>query len=99
VTLGARAIRPLPPGNLQADGVSVVNPNVLNQGPVTLTWAHRDRLAQTSSVFDAYSLLSGEQRSPTSPRSQLRSKTRAPRGRTWSSGISWWSEPVMNDSS
>ena len=54
VTLASRAIRPLPPGDLRAGGLSVVNPNVLNQGPVDLTWAHRDRLAQTSPVFDAY---------------------------------------------
>ncbi|MCR9151203.1 MAG: phage tail protein [Rhodobacteraceae bacterium] len=54
VTLASRAIRPLPPGDLRGNGVSVVNPNVLNLGPVLLTWAHRDRLTQTSSVFDAY---------------------------------------------
>ncbi len=54
VTLASRAIRPLPPGDLRANGVSVVNPNVLNLGPVLLTWAHRDRLSQTSSLFDAY---------------------------------------------
>jgi uncharacterized protein YegL len=54
VTLASRAIRPLPPGNLKGNGVSVVNPNLLNAGPVLLTWAHRDRLTQTSSVFDAY---------------------------------------------
>ena len=54
VTLASRAIRPLPPGDLRGNGVSVVNPNVLNLGPVLLTWSHRDRLTQTSSVFDAY---------------------------------------------
>jgi hypothetical protein len=54
VTLASRAIRPLPPGNLKGNGASVVNPNLLNAGPVLLTWAHRDRLAQTSSLFDAY---------------------------------------------
>jgi len=54
VTLASRAIRPLPPGDLRGNGVSVVNPNLLNLGPVLLTWAHRDRLLQTSGVFDAY---------------------------------------------
>lgn len=54
VTLASRAIRPLPPGNLRGNGVSVVNPNTLNLGPILLTWSHRDRLAQTSLVFDAY---------------------------------------------
>ncbi|EEW24057.1 phage tail protein [Rhodobacter ferrooxidans] len=54
ITLASRAIRPLPPGNLRANGTSTVNPNLLNLGPVLLTWAHRDRLLQTSSVFDAY---------------------------------------------
>ena len=54
VTLASRAIRPLPPGDLRGNGTSVVNPNALNLGPVLLTWSHRDRLTQTSSVFDAY---------------------------------------------
>jgi uncharacterized protein YegL len=54
VTLASRAIRPLPPGDLRGNGVSVVNPNALNLGPVLLTWAHRDRLTQTGSLFDAY---------------------------------------------
>src|SRR6056297_2755649 len=54
VTLASRAIRPLPPGDLRGNGVSVVNPNVLNLGPVLLTWAHRDRLLQTSVAIDAY---------------------------------------------
>ena len=53
-TLASRAIRPLPPGDLRGNGVSVVNPNVLNLGPVLLTWAHRDRLLQTSVAIDAY---------------------------------------------
>jgi hypothetical protein len=54
VTLASRAIRPLPPGDLRGNGMSVVNPNLLNLGPVLLTWSHRDRLTQTSSVFNAY---------------------------------------------
>jgi len=54
VTLTSRAIRPLPPGDLRGNGAWSVNPNVLNLGPVLLTWAHRDRLTQTSAVFDAY---------------------------------------------
>jgi len=54
VTLASRAIRPLPPGDLRGNGAWSVNPNLLNLGPVLLTWAHRDRLTQTSAVFDAY---------------------------------------------
>ena len=37
VTLASRAIRPLPPGDLRGNGMSVVNPNLLNLGPVVLT--------------------------------------------------------------
>jgi hypothetical protein len=51
VTFAARAIRPLPPGNLRADGRFVP---LLPTPEVVLTWAHRDRLAQTSPVFDDY---------------------------------------------
>jgi hypothetical protein len=54
VTMASRAIRPLPPGSLKANGVYLADPNALNKGPVELTWAHRDRLAQTSSIFDDY---------------------------------------------
>ncbi|MGC8731325.1 MAG: hypothetical protein ACP5RC_03595, partial [Halothiobacillaceae bacterium] len=51
VTLASRAIRPLPPGRLQADGLWV---RMLATPATTLTWAHRDRLSQTSAVFDGY---------------------------------------------
>jgi uncharacterized protein YegL len=52
VTLASRAIRPLPPGNFRGDGLFF---QMLSGTEVTLSWAHRDRLAQTSSVFDDYS--------------------------------------------
>ena len=51
VTLASRAIRPLPPGRVQADGMYL---RILPDREAALTWAHRDRLAQTSAVFDAY---------------------------------------------
>ena len=51
VTLAARAIRPLPPGNVRADGGYAA---LLPTPDMTLTWCHRDRLAQTSPVFDDY---------------------------------------------
>ncbi|MCE8531690.1 phage tail protein [Ruegeria pomeroyi] len=51
VMFSARAIRPLPPGNLRGDG-GFVSP--LASPEATLTWAHRDRLSQTSAVFDSY---------------------------------------------
>jgi uncharacterized protein YegL len=51
-TMASRAIRPLPPGNFRGDGLFV---SMLSGTEATLSWAHRDRLAQTSSVFDDYS--------------------------------------------
>lgn len=51
ITLASRAIRPLPPGRLQADGLWL---RTLASPATTLTWAHRDRLSQTSAVFDGY---------------------------------------------
>jgi uncharacterized protein YegL len=51
VTLASRAIRPLPPGNVRGDGLFV---QMLSGTEASLTWAHRDRLAQTSGVFDDY---------------------------------------------
>ncbi|MCA0871386.1 phage tail protein [Seohaeicola saemankumensis] len=51
VTFGSRAIRPLPPGNLRGDGLFLPT---LASPETTLTWAHRDRLSQTSAVFDSY---------------------------------------------
>ncbi|GAB4531979.1 MAG: hypothetical protein Tsb0020_48180 [Haliangiales bacterium] len=54
VTMASRAIRPLPPGNLRADGVFQPPAEALIANPVALTWAHRDRLAQTASALDDY---------------------------------------------
>ncbi|WP_251134570.1 phage tail protein [Falsiruegeria litorea] len=51
-TMASRAIRPLPPGDFRGDGLFV---QMLSGTEATLSWAHRDRLAQTSSVFDDYS--------------------------------------------
>lgn len=51
VTLASRAIRPLPPGNFRGDGLFV---QMLSGTEAVLSWAHRDRLAQTSGVFDDY---------------------------------------------
>ncbi|UWQ90399.1 VWA domain-containing protein [Rhodobacteraceae bacterium M382] len=51
VVLASRAIRPLPPGNFRGDGLFV---QMLSGTEAALSWAHRDRLAQTSSVFDDY---------------------------------------------
>lgn len=51
VVMASRAIRPLPPGRLQADGSWL---KTLPDREAVLTWAHRDRLAQTSAVFDSY---------------------------------------------
>lgn len=49
VTLDRRALRPLPPGNFRADG-SFEGP-FWTGAPVTFSWAHRDRLTQTSPVI------------------------------------------------
>ena len=51
VTFASRAIRPLPPGNVRADGGFAP---LLPTPEVALTWCHRDRLAQTNPVFDDY---------------------------------------------
>lgn len=51
VTLASRAIRPLPPGNLRGDGTFATT---LASTEATLTWSYRDRLSQTSAVFDSY---------------------------------------------
>lgn len=51
VTLASRAIRPLPPGNLRGDGLFN---RTLASPETTLSWSHRDRLSQTSPVFDDY---------------------------------------------
>lgn len=51
VMLASRAIRPLPPGNFRGDGLFV---QMLSGTEAELSWAHRDRLVQTSGVFDDY---------------------------------------------
>lgn len=51
VMLASRAIRPLPPGNLRANGLFV---RTLPVKTATLSWAHRDRTLQTSAVIDDY---------------------------------------------
>ncbi|MEL6208601.1 MAG: hypothetical protein AAFR44_00155, partial [Pseudomonadota bacterium] len=50
----ARQIRPLPPGNVQANGGYSVPAAALGSGDVVLTWAHRDRLTQTSPILYDY---------------------------------------------
>jgi hypothetical protein len=49
VTLDRRALRPLPPGNFRADGL--FDGTFWTGAPVALSWAHRDRLTQTSPVI------------------------------------------------
>jgi hypothetical protein len=52
INLDSRAIRPYPPGNLEIDFESYPRDKVWD-GMHTLTWAHRDRLQQTSgTIFD-----------------------------------------------
>ncbi|MFO7920046.1 MAG: VWA domain-containing protein, partial [Nioella sp.] len=52
--LAGRAIRPLPVGNARANGGFTIDRAALLAGDVTLSWAHRDRLSQTSAVLDDY---------------------------------------------
>lgn len=52
ITFDSRAIRPYPPGNLEIDLESYPRDKIWD-GMHTLTWAHRDRLQQTSgTIFD-----------------------------------------------
>jgi len=51
VTLDRRAIRPLPPGRVQGNGGYAPDVDTLITGDLLLTWAHRDRLTQTSPVI------------------------------------------------
>jgi hypothetical protein len=51
VTLAARAIRPLPPGRVQGNGSFAPDIDALVKGSLALSWAHRDRLTQTSPVI------------------------------------------------
>jgi hypothetical protein len=51
VTLDRRAIRPLPPGRVQGNASYDPDVDALITGDLALTWAHRDRLTQTSPVI------------------------------------------------
>ncbi|SMH51109.1 phage tail protein [Maritimibacter sp. HL-12] len=51
VTLDRRAIRPLPPGRVQAGGSYTPDVDALVADDLVLSWAHRDRLTQTSPVI------------------------------------------------
>ena len=51
VTLDRRAIRPLPPGRVQANGSYSPDIDALVAGDLVLSWAHRDRLTQTSPMI------------------------------------------------
>ncbi len=52
VVMAARAIRPYPPANVKISGVYY--PTSLIEVNLTVTWAHRDRLQQTSSILVGY---------------------------------------------
>jgi hypothetical protein len=58
VILDRRALRPLPPGRVQGNGSYAPDPRALIDGDVALTWAHRDRLTQTSPVIADYTAAS-----------------------------------------
>jgi len=51
VTLDRRAIRPLPPGRVQVNGSYAPRTDALVVGAIDISWAHRDRLTQTSPVI------------------------------------------------
>jgi hypothetical protein len=51
VTFEGRGIRPLPPGQVQGNGSYDPDVDALITGDLALTWAHRDRLTQTSPVI------------------------------------------------
>ncbi|SDX82802.1 phage tail protein [Roseicitreum antarcticum] len=54
ITLDRRAIRPLPPGRVQGNASYAPDVDALVMGDLVLTWAHRDRLTQTSPVITDY---------------------------------------------
>jgi hypothetical protein len=54
ITFNRRAIRPLPPARLQGNGSYDPPRDALIAVPLQLTWAHRDRLTQTSPVIADY---------------------------------------------
>lgn len=51
LTFAARAYRPFPPGQVQVDG-AYGGVGAWESGSRTFTWAHRDRLTQTTTTFD-----------------------------------------------
>ena len=51
VTMDRHAIRPLPPGRVRGNGSYAPDVDALVIGDLILTWAHRDRLTQTSPVI------------------------------------------------
>ena len=51
VMLDRRAIRPLPPGRVRGNDSFTPDIDVLVTGTLALSWAHRDRLTQTSPVI------------------------------------------------
>jgi hypothetical protein len=51
VTFEGRGIRPLPPGRVQGNGSYTPDVDALITSALALTWAHRDRLTQTSPVI------------------------------------------------
>lgn len=51
LTFNNRAVRPYPAGNLQVNGSYT---DLELAWPLNVTWAHRDRLLQTTAVFDDY---------------------------------------------
>ena len=51
VAFDGRGIRPLPPGRVQDNGSYAPDVDALITGALALTWAHRDRLTQTSPVI------------------------------------------------
>ena len=55
-TLNSRAIRPYPVGNLKLEGEFA--PTVILPEDSLVTWAHRDRLTQTSAAVEDYSFAS-----------------------------------------
>ena len=55
VTIESRAVRPYPPGNYEVDGAwppEDIDEAVWSAPAIVLTWAHRDRILQTSTTFD-----------------------------------------------
>lgn len=53
VSFDQRAIRPYPVGNLKLNGDYS---EVLGLGDISITWAHRDRIIQTTGIFDDHTV-------------------------------------------